>query len=191
MIEDPALVYVDLQKDYCKPGHAIDADADVDHVQPALEAAGEFLDRYRASGRTPILVRTHHDGATNSPQWAEMYEERPYEALCHPDSPGSEFVPELDVHDSDVVVTKHRYSGFHNTALDTYLSANDISHLLVGGVATEVCVESTVRDAFSRDYRVTVLSDCTAPTHPEDRERTLERLDTYFGEVRSSEEVTL
>lgn len=191
MVTDPALVFVDLQNDYCKPGYAIDAVATTDHTQPVLEAAGAFLDRYRASGRTPILVRTHHDERTNSPEWERMYAQRPYDTLCHPESSGAEFVPELDASGSDIIITKHRYSAFHNTPLDTYLSANDVSHLLVGGTATEICVESTIRDAFSRDYEVTLLSDCTAPTRPEYRERALERIGTYFGDVRPSSEVTL
>lgn len=191
MISDPALVLVDMQKDYSKPGFALDAVDGVGHMQRALDAAGAFLERYRASGRSPLLVRTHHDESTNSTPWTGMYESRPYARLCHPGTEGAEFVPELDVRGSDVVVTKHRYSAFYNTALDTYLSANDVSHLLVGGVAADVCVESTVRDAFSRDYEVTVLADCTTPSHPSHREHTLERLDTYFGNVRQSSEVDL
>lgn len=191
MLTDPVLVLVDLQNDYAKPGYALAEQADVSHAQSALEAAGAFLDRYRESGRTPLLVRTHHDDLTNSSEWSEMYDARPYAGLCHPGTEGAEFVPELDVHETDIVITKHRYSAFHNTPLETYLSANDVSHLLVGGVATEICVESTVRDAFSRDYEVTVLSDCTAPTRPEDRESTLERLDTYFGDVRPSSAIDL
>ncbi|MEF8872572.1 MAG: isochorismatase family cysteine hydrolase [Haloarculaceae archaeon] len=191
MLTDPVLLYVDLQNDYAKPGYAIDQQTDVSHTQSALEAAGEFLDRYRASGRTPVLVRTHHDELTNSSEWSEMYDARPYAGLCRPNTEGAEFVSELDVHDSDVLITKHRYSAFHNTPLETYLSANDVSRLLVGGVSTEICVESTVRDAFSRDYEVTVLSDCTAPTNPEDRERTLDRLGTYFGDVRPSSAINL
>lgn len=191
MLTDPVLLLVDLQNDYCKSGYAVDSQSDVSHTQPALEAAGEFLDQYRETGRTPILIRTHHDDLTNSTELAGLYDQRPYAGLCHPQSEGAEFVPELDVHDSDVVLTKHRYSAFHNTHLETYLSANNVSHLLIGGTSTEVCVESTVRDAFSRDYEVTLLSDCTAPSRPEYRERALERIDTYFGIVRPSSEVNL
>jgi ureidoacrylate peracid hydrolase len=191
MISDPVLLLVDLQNDYCKPGYALDAQSDVSHAQSVLETAGEFLDKYRSSGRTPILVRTHHDTLTNSQEWAEMYRQRPYVNLCQPGTEGAEFVSELDVEDTDIVLTKHRYSAFYNTRLETYLLANDVSHLLIGGVATEICVESTIRDAFSRNYEVTLLEDCTALSQPEYRERALDRIGTYFGDVCNSSEVEL
>ena len=191
MLVDPALVLVDMQNDYAKPGYALDKQSDVTHTQPALEATGAFLERYRASGRTPLLVRTHHDDLTNSSEWSKMYDARPYADLCRPNTEGAKFVPELDVHDSDIVLDKHRYSAFHNTRLETYLSANEVSELLIGGVATEICVESTVRDAFSHDYKVTVLSDCTAPSRPQNRECALKRIDDYFGDVQPSSAIKL
>ncbi|WP_165872075.1 cysteine hydrolase family protein [Natrarchaeobius halalkaliphilus] len=69
-------------------------------------------------------------------------------------------------------------------------SSNDVSRLLGGETITEVCVESTVRSAFDRNYRVTVLSDCTAFADLEARERSLDRIDAKFGSVVASTEVS-
>ncbi|WP_254533221.1 cysteine hydrolase family protein [Natrinema gelatinilyticum] len=189
MLADPVLVIVDLQYDYCKPGYAIDEADDVGHVQPAVERTSEFLDRYRATGRTPIIVRTHHDEQSNASTWESMYADRPYDSLCEPKTKGAELVPEIDRRESDVLITKHRYSGFYNTPLETYLSTNDVRHLLVAGVSTDVCVESTVRDACNRGYEVTVLTDCTAASRPDVQEGTLGRLQKYFADVRPAAEV--
>ena len=62
----------------------------------------------------------------------------------------------------DHVVSKHRFSGFFETNLDALLRSRGVSHLLVTGCTTSVCVESTVRDAMFRDYSCIVLEDCTA-----------------------------
>jgi ureidoacrylate peracid hydrolase len=88
------------------------------------------------------------------------------------------------------VVTKHRYSAFVDTELQALLRSNRIENLLLAGVATNVCVESTARDAFMFDYRVTVLSDCTGTYSETLREATLENMRRAFGTVATSTEVT-
>lgn len=206
MLRDPALVLVDLQKDFCRPrdgdGKAeadaeaeADADADVDADEtafgPTLDAVAGFLDRYRASGRTPILIRTTHDERSNSALWAEKYEGRERPMPCRRGTEGAEFVDAFDVYPSDVVVTKHRYNAFYGTDLETHLRSNGVEHLLVGGVNTNVCVASTVVGAFDRDYRVTLLDDCTATNDPELHEPTLRNVAENFGTVRSSDGIEL
>jgi len=62
----------------------------------------------------------------------------------------------------DLVVAKHRYSGFFETQLDSILRGLGVRHLVVTGCTTSVCVESTIRDAMFRDYRCLLLEDCTA-----------------------------
>ena len=72
---------------------------------------------------------------------------------------GTEFSDRLDVATNDSVMVKHRISAFYGTELETILRANDIHHIIVMGVATQLAVEATVRDAHDRDYLVTVISD--------------------------------
>ena len=74
----------------------------------------------------------------------------------------TEILPALTPRQGDLVVAKHRYSGFYDTNLDSILRARSIRHLVVTGCTTSVCVESTVRDAMFRDYQCVVLEDCTA-----------------------------
>lgn len=192
MIADPALVLVDFQRDFCAPAGAHGTDAQMTgsgRPADAVSAASTFLDRYRESGRTPILIRTTHDETTTSPLWEHKYEERP--TPCQPGTEGAEFAPDLGVDPEDVVVTKHRYNAFYETSLQTILRSNDISEVLIGGVSTNVCVESTVRGAFDRDYDVTVLADCTGSTEDSLREATLENVAAHFGTVQTSTDVNL
>lgn len=189
MISDPVLILVDMQRDFCHPDGAHGQTSDMADPQRAVDAAGEFLKRYRRSGRTPIFVRTLHGEASTSPRWERKYENRP--TPCLPGTTGAEFMPQIDVRESDTVVTKHRYSGFHGTNLDLILRSNEVSEVLIGGVAANICVESTARAAFDHDYDVTVLRDCVGSTEPELKEASLRNIDAHFGDVRDSDEIDL
>ena len=70
------------------------------------------------------------------------------------------------------MVAKHRYSGFFETELDALLRARGITSLIFTGCTTSVCVESTLRDAFYRDYQCLLLTDCCAEAIGSDQART-------------------
>ena len=78
------------------------------------------------------------------------------------DTWNTDIVPELAPEPGDVVLYKHRYSGFYETDLDDVLKGRAIETLIFTGCTTSVCVESTIRDAMFRDYRCLLLADCTA-----------------------------
>jgi ureidoacrylate peracid hydrolase len=78
------------------------------------------------------------------------------------DTWNTEIVPELTPKRGDVVVYKHRFSGFFETDLDAILKSRGISTLVFTGCTTSVCVESTIKDAMFLDYRCLLLEDCTA-----------------------------
>jgi len=91
---------------------------------------------------------------------------------------------------NDPIVTKHRYSAFYNTDLDTVLRANGIRSVVLTGVVTNVCVETSAREAFVRDYYVVVVSDGTAAYVAADHDMTLKNIDRFFGEIASMDELT-
>lgn len=189
MIADPALVLVDFQNDFCR--EAADGGFVEDpEVQPAIEATAAFLERYRASGRTPIFVHARHHDHTVSEEWRRRYD-RPEGMSARAGTPGAEFVPELRPREDEPVVAKNRYNAFYGTNLDLHLRTNDVTHVLVAGTKTNVCVDTTVRGAYDRDYRVTVLADCVASDEPELHEAALRNVESHFGEVEESAEVAL
>jgi ureidoacrylate peracid hydrolase len=87
------------------------------------------------------------------------------------------------------VVTKHRYSAFHNTDLDSILRAHGIRTIVLTGVATNVCVETTAREGFVRDYYVVFTADGTATYSAEDHDATLRNINRFFGEVTTIAEI--
>lgn len=77
------------------------------------------------------------------------------------DTWNTDIVPELAPESTDIVMYKHRFSGFFETELDTVLKNLGARHLIVTGCTTSICVESTIRDAMFRDYCCVLLEDCT------------------------------
>lgn len=104
---------------------------------------------------------------------------------------GTRIVDRLAPQPGDVEVWKHRFSGFFETELDQLLRSWGIRQLLVVGCTTSICVESTVRDAFFRDYQTVVLEDCTAEPLGSSKSRTnheatLHLIETALGWVSDS-----
>jgi ureidoacrylate peracid hydrolase len=107
------------------------------------------------------------------------------------DTWNTEILPELAPEPTDVVVAKHRYSGFFETELDEVLRQRGVDTLIVTGCTTSICVEATIRDAFYRDFRCLLLSDCTAEPLGNDQPRTnydasLLNVEALFGWVSDS-----
>jgi ureidoacrylate peracid hydrolase len=102
---------------------------------------------------------------------------------------GAEIVSELSQRPEDSTVIKRRYSGFFNTDLDLTLKDHEVDTVIVTGVVTNICVRSTVHDAFFLGYRVLVPEDCVAATGPREQESSLFDIATHFGTVCDSASV--
>jgi len=100
----------------------------------------------------------------------------------------TEFYEQIDVNENDIILTKHRVNDFHATPLDLILKNNKIDSILVAGVATDLAVSNTVRDAHDRDYQVTILEDCCAAANNEDHQNALLLL-KKISSVKNSKEV--
>lgn len=95
-----------------------------------------------------------------------------------------QLVDELVPQAGDIVLPKPRYSGFFNTPLDSLLRSRGIRHLIFTGIATNVCVESTLRDGFFLEYFGVVLEDATHQAGPEFAQKAaLFNIETFFGWV--------
>ncbi len=104
----------------------------------------------------------------------------------------TEILDEVEPRPGEIVVSKHRYSGFFETELDDMLRGLNAKYLIVVGLTTSICVESTVRDAMFRDYTCLVLEDCTAEPLGSGLARTnheasLLNIEALFGWVSSSD----
>ena len=100
-----------------------------------------------------------------------------------------ELDPRMDAQPGDYILDKTRYSSFYNTSLEVILRGLDVDTLIVCGVTTEICVESTIRDAYFRDYKICVPEDAVAAMDVERHLGTLKTIQYGFGMVTSSEAV--
>ena len=112
-------------------------------------------------------------------------------AASAPGSPGQDLWPELETAAADFVVEKNRYSALISGAssLERLLRSIGVDTILIGGTKTNVCCESTARDAMMLDFDVVMVSDCLAALSDDEHRGALENVIQQFGDVMNSEEV--
>ncbi len=182
-----ALAVIDMQNDYCVPGGIIDRlGFDVSGSPALAKRLNAFLDQARGLVDLTIFVRTELPDWVRSPVLAEQYARS---SLKREISPNLSDWYGVSPANDDVIVVKQRYSPFVDTSFPAVLRAARIETLIVTGVTTEMCVESTVRDAFMRDYSVVVASDCTQGSTAERHEYSLNLMDIYFARVATADEI--
>jgi ureidoacrylate peracid hydrolase len=182
-----ALVIVDMQRDYCceggildKMGFCLDAPK---ALVPRLKA---FLGQARKAVNSIVHLRMTLIPSLRSPAMQEQYERVGLARMRDPSY--SDFYEIVPV-EGEIVIPKYRYSGFVSTYLDQYLRAKGVKTLVMTGLATNVCVESTIRDGFMIGYGIVVPQDMTEGTSPEAKEWSLKTIDRFFGEVVDSKDV--
>jgi ureidoacrylate peracid hydrolase len=193
-----ALVVVDMQNDFIATEGLIAREGrDVSQAQVMANELPKLLKRAREAGVFVVFVRNVYTTENNfylSDVWLEQaarkrkggYTRIP---VCAENSWSGDFYGDVRPLPGEPIVTKHRYSAFYNTDLDTILRANGIRTVVLTGVVTNVCVETTAREAFVRDYYVAVVKDGTAAYSQADHEMTLSNIDRFFGEVTSIDEL--
>lgn len=183
-----SLIVIDIQNDFCheKGAFSMYKHVDLSRIQKAVQSLLSFIDCWRGSNLPLIFIRTIHSEWTDSPSWLSRAGGKAKEMhICTPDKWGSDFY-RIDPRDASCIVTKNRYSGFFETNLDLILRSRGVDTLLIAGVATNVCVESTARDAFNRNYSVIMLEDCCGAFDEEEHESAVKNISRYFGEVTTS-----
>jgi ureidoacrylate peracid hydrolase len=193
-----ALLVVDMQNDFIAPGGLISKDGrDISEAQKMAERLPALIAAARAAGVLVVFVRNVYSSERNvylSDAWLEQasrkraggYTRIP---VCADGSWEGDFYGAVRPEPGDPIVTKHRYGAFHNTDLDTILRANGIRTCVMTGVVTNVCVETTAREAFIRDYYVVAVDDGCAAYSREDHVMTLKNIDRFFGEVTTIAEL--
>jgi ureidoacrylate peracid hydrolase len=192
-----ALLMVDVQNDFCAEGGAMHREgrdlALVKQMMPRLE---RLLAAARAAKVTCVWIRNVYNTGPNhylSEVWLEQAKRRRNGAyvqypVCEPDAWNGDFYQVKPLPD-EVIVTKHRYGAFESTDLDLVLRSRGIRTVIMTGVATNVCVETTARQAFLRDYYVVFTSDGTATFSQREHDAALHNIDQFFGQVAPSDDV--
>lgn len=199
--QQSALIVVDMQNAYASQGGYLDlAGFDVSATRPVIDNINTVA-AARAAGMLIIWFQNGWDdqyveaGGPGSPNYhksnaLKTMRQRPelQGKLLAKGGWDYQLVDELTPQEGDIVLPKPRYSGFFNTPLDSILRSRGIRHLVFTGIATNVCVESTLRDGFFLEYFGIVLEDATHQAGPAfAQQAALFNIETFFGWVSDVE----
>jgi ureidoacrylate peracid hydrolase len=177
-----ALLVVDMQNDFChSEGFLARRGIDLGPTQAMAATLVDLIEVAREAGLPVIYTVNAHDEWTDSQTWTRRHKAAGA-TLCRPGSWGAAFYA-VSPRDDERVIAKHRYDAFLGTDLDLVLRTRGIRTLILTGVATNVCVETTAREAYCRDYHVVLVDDCLAAATPEEHRTTLATLERYFDVV--------
>ena len=187
-----ALIVVDMQNYFMQPGMPACCDAARDIV-PNIN---RLVTTVRGAGGTIVWIVTEALPAS-AKDWPNLYElgdDHVRQARIEQLAAGSEghaLWPSLSPIDSDLTVTKTRYSAFieGSSDLEPQLRARLVDTVLITGVATNVCCESTARDAMMRGFRTVMVSDANAANSDEEHAASLITFYQYFGDVQTTDQV--
>jgi ureidoacrylate peracid hydrolase len=183
-----AVLVVDVQNDFCCAEGALGkAGAPTAAAMEMIPNLQRLLAGARAIGAPVIFIQTTHENATDSDAWTWRMAGT-VGGCCRKNTWGAEFT-EVAPEPDEPVVIKHRYSAFVNTRLDSVLRTLKIENLIMTGVSTNVCVESTARLGYMLDYNIVFLSDCTAAYSQAEHDGALYNMRSHFGVVATADDV--
>jgi len=203
-LDRTALIVVDMQNAFASPGGMLDmAGIDVRPARDVIANASLVCEAARTARVTVVYLTIGYPPDLSTAGGLDSPNPQKELALClmreRPDLRGKlltfgtwdfAVVDELKPAAGDVVIVKSRYSGFHGTDLDSVLRGRGVRNLLMVGIASNVCVESTLRDAYFLEYWPVMVGDATmAAGPPEIQAATLYNVKTFFGWVANSEDV--
>jgi len=187
-----ALIVVDMQNAYCHgQGSLARQGFDVSSCRSVIGNVKKILETFREEALPVIFLylafeKDYRDGGAMAHDIWPFFKEK--KGLLDGTWDAS-IVDDLAPLANEGVIRKTRYSGFSGTNLDYRLRYMGVDTLVVCGVTTNICVESTVRDAFHLGYRVVLVSDGTAEIDEERYRASLKTMEYAFGKVISTEQL--
>jgi len=185
-----ALLCLDFENDIVHPDGKVSGKgyAAYNAEHNTLATLRAVQDQFRAAGLPVVHVRVGF-----SPSYTEQPKGSPLMGQAHKFGAfdlsgwGTEFLDEVAPQDDELVVTKHRVGSFFGTPLELALRTMAATELYLAGVATDMVVESTAREAHDRDFAVNVVADCCIAASNEDQERSLTTMQKLANIINSGD----
>lgn len=188
-----ALVLIDMQRDFIEPGGFGETlGNDVSLLEAIVPATKEALRAWRQAGGLVVHTREAHAADLSDCPPAKrnrgnptlrIGDEGPMGRILVAGEPGNQIIEALAPIDGEIVIDKPGKGAFHATGLHEQLQQRGITHLLFGGVTTEVCVQTSMREANDRGYDSLLLEDCTESYFPAFKAATLDMVRAQGGIV--------
>jgi biuret amidohydrolase len=187
-----ALLIIDMQRDFLEPGGFGEAlGNDVSRLQAIVPTLKQLLDTFRAQN-WPVIhtIECHRSDLSDCPPAKlkrggalKIGDRGPMGRILVVGEPGNGIIPELAPIAGEIVIEKPGKGAFCRTDLEKILQDQGITHLLITGVTTEVCVQSTMREANDRGFECLLIEDGTESYFPEFKQATLEMVRAQGGIV--------
>jgi nicotinamidase-related amidase len=188
-----ALVIIDMQRDFIEPGgFGAALGNDVSRLSPCVPMVERLLRAFRERGLTVVHTKECHRPDLSDCPPAKRNRGRgglrigdsgPMGRILVEGEPGNDFVAALQPKPGEVVIAKPGKGAFYATSLQEELQSRGITHLIVTGVTTEVCVQTTMREANDRGYECLLVEDATESYFPEFKKATLDMVRAQNGIV--------
>lgn len=186
-----ALVIIDMQRDFLEPGGFGEAlGNDVSRLQAIVPAVKSLQEAFRQRGLAIIQTKEgHRSDLSDCPVSKrerggcplKIGDSGPMGRILVLGEPGNDIIPELAPRSDEWVIAKPGKGAFYQTGLDEKLRSHQITHLIFTGVTTEVCVQTTMREANDRGYECLLVEDATESYFPEFKQATLEMIRAQGG----------
>jgi ureidoacrylate peracid hydrolase len=168
-----------VQNDFChSDGFLGRRGIDLGPTQAMMPTLMALVDAARFAGVPVIYTANAHDEWSDARSWKVRHQDDG-DALCRSGTWGAEFYA-VSPQPNERIIFKHRYDAFLGTDLDLILRARGTTTLIFTGVASNVCVETTARGAFCRDYQLVLVEDCLAGSSVEAHRAALATLQSFF-----------
>jgi nicotinamidase-related amidase len=188
-----ALVMIDMQRDFLEPGGFGEAlGNNVSLLAAAVPAAALLIEAFRRAGMPIVHTKeAHKPDLSDCPPAKRLRgnsslrigDAGPMGRILISGEPGNDIVPALAPKPGEIVIEKPGKGAFYNTDLPQRLAALGITHLVFGGVTTEVCVQTTMREANDRGFDCILAEDATESYFPEFKRATIEMIRAQGGIV--------
>lgn len=184
--ETVALIVIDMQRDFIEPGGFGESlGNDVSPLQAIVPAVKDLLDTFRHHGLYVVHTRECHakdlsdcppSKLNRGSPALKIGDHGPMGRILIDGEPGAQIIDELVPLANETVISKPGKGAFYNTRLHYELESRDIKQLIIAGVTTEVCVQSTMREANDRGFDCLVATDATASYFPDFKQSTLDMI---------------
>lgn len=171
-----ALICIDFINEIIHPDGKLSGKGYVNFAQKnnSISKIQKLISDYRNENNEIIHIRVcFKEDYSNQPKNSPLFWKAHEFWVLGENTWSTEFLEELQPENDEKIIVKNRVSAFYNTELHEYLQSQNITDITIIWVATDLAVESAVRDAHDRDYNVTVVSDCCIAGNMEDHEKSL------------------
>ena len=201
-LDRTALVMIDMQRDFIEPGgFGAALGNDVSRLNVIVPTVARLLGIWRRAGLPLIHTRESHKPDLSDCPPAKLTrgnaslrigDPGPMGRILVQGEPGNDFVPDLVALPGELVIDKPGKGAFYATGLQEELQRRGITHLVFGGVTTEVCVQTSMREANDRGFECVILEDCCGATDPGNHAAAIKMVKMQggvFGSVSDSEKL--